>query len=161
MPEIPSDLQPTVAREPAQIELVSQDVATQVPAEAMKEVAEGLDLVALNGNIMCKLGELGVQVGSIGSVQVGRGFNFVTSKKVLEIIFRLSAVVETDPARAIEAARAVGYLAGQISKLTGSMKDKAATSTAAPAPGPTRTKSFPSEIPVIIKDSNVLIQKEA
>lgn len=155
--EVPSELLPHKDREPTSVELVAQDVATNIPAEAVREVAESLDAVALDGNIMRRMGELGVQVGSIGSVQVGRGFNFVTAKELLKLILKISPKVD-DPIKGLEAARCVGYLAGQLNKLTASMKDKAATSTAA-APGPSRTKSFPHDAPVQM--TQVIIQKDS
>lgn len=155
--QLPANLKPVLEKEPLAVELAPHDVATEIPAGELPEIAREFQLIGINREAIKNLAVLGISLESTGSVQVANGANLITMKCALSVIQQLEKGAGQSFENALKAASPMGSLVRAMTALGNSMKTKLPTSVKS-APGPTRKNSFPADGPILIDKAIVNLQ---
>lgn len=139
-PHSPKDLVTT--------EIKQTDVETRLPLAEIREVSEQFSMIEISGNCAKRLAEIGAGLDSMGSVQVANGGLLVTTKTAIKWMIRVDEVLtnaKTDTL--LKAGKPIAQVLNAVNKSMNSLKNRVPTNSK-PAPGPTRTPSFPADQPV-------------
>lgn len=157
--QLPADLKPRKDREPLEIEIPNDAMVANVPPSALPEIAKEFELIGLSRAEIQKLGVLGINLESIGTVQVANGAALVSLQCALHIVQKLKEGT-TDFESALKAAGPAGALLRAITTANNSLKTKLPTSAKA-APGPTRKASFPADGRINIQQAVVQVSNKS
>src|SRR5687767_13536926 len=87
--QLPVDLKPYKAAEPLEIQVPESAAVANIQPEDVPEIAKEFNLVGLTREQIRKLGVLGINLESVGSVQVANGVSLVSMQCCLSILQKL------------------------------------------------------------------------
>lgn len=157
--QLPDDLQPHKKVETLAIEIPDKAVVANISPEDLPDIAEEFKMVGLTRKQIQELGVLGINLESIGSVQVANGINMVSMKCCMAILQKLHEDGTKTFENALKAGPVAASLLKALTPASNSFKTKLPTAAKA-APGPTRKPSFAANAPININQAVVNVNGE-
>ena len=111
----------------------------------------GTDSILASTEVIKNLAKLGIEVESQGTLNVAQGMTVLTANTVIKAMGQLDAYASKSERNAIRVARQIGYLAGQVGKLSNQIQKGAPVVTTAQQEARPKLPSFPAGQPVIIQ----------
>lgn len=111
----------------------------------------GTDSILASTEVIKNLAKLGIEVESHGTLNVAQGMTVLTANTVIKAMGQLDSYASKSERNAIRVARQIGYLAGQVGKLSNQIQKGAPVVTTAQQEARPKLPSFPAGQPVIIQ----------